>query len=79
MGKKFPIVCLQKNVKDLNMETRVKKNDCIRIIRMVVKGNIEITFTVKLQTREFRSHYHNRQLRIFSPNRIEEGRTGEAA
>lgn len=50
------------------MEKEITRNQAGRIVRMIRKGYMEFTFTILLQTRLYRSHYHHRQLRIFALN-----------
>lgn len=60
--------CTGQNETLIIMKTLITRNQAGRIIRMMRKGCIEFTFTILLQTRLHRSHYHHRQLRIFTHN-----------
>jgi hypothetical protein len=63
------------------MEKEITRNQAGRIIRMIRKGCVEYTFTILLQTKQHRSHYHHRQLRIFTLNdlSLNNKQSGEAA
>lgn len=63
------------------MEKEITRNQAGRIIRMIRKGCMEFTFTILLQTKQHRSHYHHRQLRIFTLNspRLEDKQADKAA
>jgi hypothetical protein len=50
------------------MEKEITRNQAGRIIRIIRKGCTEFTFTILLQTKQYRSHYHHRKLRIFVAN-----------
>lgn len=53
------------------MEKEITRNQAGRIIRVIRKGCVEFTSTILLQTRQHRSHYHHRQLRIFTRNGLD--------
>ncbi len=63
------------------MAKEITRNQAGRIIRMLHKGRMEFTFTILLQTKLHRSHYHHRQLRIFTLNglSLNNKQSGEAA
>lgn len=55
----------------ISMKKQITRNQAGRIIRMIRKGYREFTFTILLQTKQYRSHYHHRPLRIFTPNGLD--------
>jgi|GEM_PF-5070138 len=65
----------------MNRGKDITRNQASRIIRIIRKGCMEFTFTILLQTRQHRSHYHYRQLKIFTFNTLQfdDKQSGEAA
>lgn len=60
--------CTGQNETLIIMKTLITRNQAGRIIRVIRKGYTEFTFTILLQTIQYRSHYHHRRLRIFTHN-----------